>query len=70
MYKELWKEKGEGAKVRSRIRDFEEGEKSTKFFFQQEKIISRAKLWHQIKGADGKIKLGIDNILDEQTKFY
>ena len=27
-------------------------------------------MWVQIKDDKGKIKLGIDNILKEQTKFY
>ena len=31
---------------------------------------ARSKLWHQIKDKNGKIKIGIDNILQEQVSFY
>ena len=66
----MWQQKIEGARVRSRIQDYEEGEKSSKFFFRQEKINTRNKLWHRIKGSDGQVKFGIDNILNEQRIFY
>ena len=69
-YNDIWQSKCNGARVRARVKHFEEGEKSTKFFFNQEKIRSRTKLWSQVRGEDGKIKLGIDNILEEQHKFY
>lgn len=66
----LYKHKADGARVRARILDFEEGEKSSKYFFCQEKIKSKGKLWRQIKDTKGTIKYGINNILEEQVKFY
>ena len=67
---EIWQKRTNGARIRSRIKIFEEGEKSTKFFYSQEKTRSRSKLWHQIKDDKGKIKIGIDKILQEQVSFY
>ena len=69
-HNEMWQNKCNGARIRARIQQYEDGEKSTKFFFSQEKIRSRSKLWHQIKDKNGKIKTGINNILEEQYKFY
>ena len=66
----LWAKKSEGARIRARIKHYEEGEKSSKFFFSQEKTHSRKKLWNQIKNAKGEIKIGIDNILEVQVDFY
>ena len=68
-YNQLRQDKTEGAKIRSRVKNYEEGEKSTSFFFNQEKIKSRNKLWYQIKDRNGHIKAGIDNILHEQAIF-
>ena len=67
---DLYKHKTEGARIRARVSQYEEGEKSSKFFFSQEKIHARSKLWNQIKDANGNIKLGINNILQEQVNFY
>jgi len=69
-YNDLWHKKTCGARIRARIKQYEEGEKSTKFFFSQEKVRSRSKLWHQVKDKNGNIKIGINNILDEQVSFY
>ena len=67
---EIWDEKAEGAKIRARVKWLEEGEKSTKYFFNLEKKNTRNKLWSKVKTSDGKIKIGINNILNEQIKFY
>lgn len=69
-YNNLWQQKTNGARIRARVKHYEEGEKSSKFFFTQEKIHSRNKLWNQIKDKNGQIKLGINNILEAQTEFY
>ena len=67
---ELWDQKTEGARIRAGEAWYEKGEKSSKYFFNLEKIRSRGKLWTQIKDSEGKIKHGIDNILEEQVQFY
>ena len=66
----MWECKTEAARVRSRVKDFEEGEKSSKFFFSAEKIHGRNKLWHRIKDSNGVSMLGIDNILKIQATFF
>ena len=68
--KNLWDTKAEGARLRARITNFEQGEKSSKYFYNLEKIRGRNKLWNQIKDENGKIKQGLENIMNEQVKFY
>ena len=66
----LYQTKAEGARIRARLQQFEDGEKSSKFFFEQEKIHSKSKMWQQIKDSNGQIKIGITHILEEQVNFY
>ena len=63
-------EKGEGAKIRSRIQWFEEGEKSTKYFYGLEKRNAKDKLWDKIIDNNGNVKYGTHNILNTQIEFY
>ena len=61
----------EWARVRAYTKDFEQGTKSTKYVFGQEKIKSQTKLWNQLKCSNGQIRVGgLDNVVDEQRKFY
>ena len=66
----MWAKRAEGARIRAKLDWYEKGEKSTKYFYNLEKTRSRNKLWNQIKDDQGKIKTGVDSILDVQTKFY
>ena len=68
--KEIYEKKAEAARIRSKCKWYEEGEKSSKYFFQLEKSNGQDKLWSRIKCEDGSYKTDIDSILDEQLKFY
>ena len=68
--KKLLEHKGEGARIRSRVKWFEEGEKSSKYFFNLEKRNAKEKAWENILDADGNIVCGLQNILETQVKFY
>ena len=68
--KEIHDYKTEGAKIRSTIKWHEEGEKSTRYFFNLEKVRAKQKVWDEIKCSNGKISSDIDVILHEQCQFY
>ena len=68
--KEYYEKQLEAAKVRSRIKIFEEGEKSSKFFFNTEKKNASQKIWTKIKFQDGTYSSNINIILNEQKQFY
>ena len=68
--KQYHNNRADAAKVRSRIQDYEEGEKSTRYFFGLEKKNAENTQWFRIKNEDGHYVTGIDNILHEQIKFY
>ncbi len=50
--------------------NYEEGEKSSIFFFSQEKSKGKSKLWRQIKDSKGNIKTKINDILEVQSQYY
>ena len=58
------------AKIRSLIKWAEEGEKSTRYFFNLEKKRGQEKLWYRIKSSDDNYKYDIDSIMNEQVEFY
>ena len=60
----------EAAKIRSRVKHFEEGEKSSKYFFNLEKHNVSNKIWTKIKCKDGSYKCDITSILEEQKNFF
>lgn len=64
------RQKALGALIRSRTKFFEQGERSSKYYFALEK--HRAKLKHMklIRLNDGSIIKDSTKILQEQTKFY
>ena len=68
--KDFYEKQAAAAKVRSRIKYFKEGEKSTKFFLNMEKKNISDKTWNKIRCADGTYKTDIHSILKEQTTFY
>ena len=56
--------------MKSRIKTYEEGEKSSKFFFNTEKKNASQKIWNKIKCQDGTYSSNINVILNEQKQFY
>ncbi|MEW8548721.1 MAG: reverse transcriptase family protein, partial [Candidatus Thiodiazotropha sp.] len=68
--KEYYEKQLEAAKIRSRIKTFEDGEKSSKFFFNTERRNATDKIWTKIKCRDGTYKSDINTILNEQRFFY
>ena len=68
--KQYYEKQTEAARIRSRVKDFEEGEKSSKYFFNLEKHNISNKLWTKIKCKDGTYKNDIKSILREQKSFF
>ena len=68
--KEYYENQLAAAKIRSRIKTYEEGEKSSKFFFNTEKKNASQKIWNKIKCQDGTYSSNINVILNEQKQFY
>jgi len=66
----IYKYKAKGAKIRAKIIDYEEGEKSTKYFHSLEKHKGRQKLWSSIRTSNNEIQTDINSILDEQVLYY
>ena len=66
----IWNSKSEAARIRSRVQEFENGEKSTMYFFSLEKLHGQSKQWHRIKDVQGITRYGIDNILRIQSTFF
>ena len=69
-YHQLWEEKIEGIKIRSRADWYQKSEKSTKYIFELERNQAKNKLWNRIKDKNGNIKEGLKNILNEQIELY
>ena len=68
--KDYYKNKTDGLRIRSRIKHFEENEKSTRYFFNLEKSRAKSKLWRKIKLDNGNYSNDITTIIKEQVKFY
>ena len=68
--KQFYEKQTEAAKIRSRVKNFEEGEKSTRYFYNLEKHNISNKTWTKIKCKDGTVKTDIHSILSEQTNFF
>ena len=60
----------EGARVRSRLQWWEEGEKSSKYFHSLEKRNGKNKAWDKILGIDGNLIYGTNDIQKQQVLFY
>ena len=68
--KKYYENQLQAVKIRSRIKCFEEGETSTKFFFNTERKIASDKIWTKIKCKNGTYSSNISAILNEQKTFY
>ena len=66
----MWKKQNEGAKIRSRARWIEEGEKPTKYFFNLEKKNASNNTIKQLKKSNGEYVSTNKEILEEQFNFY
>ncbi|KAJ8028516.1 hypothetical protein HOLleu_30774 [Holothuria leucospilota] len=60
----------EGALIRSKVKWIEEGEKSTKFFFNLEKSRQKKKVMRQILKDNGELITDQKSIMKEQVSFY
>ena len=69
-YEAIHSKQVEGAKIRSKIQWWEEGEKSTKYFHNLEKKNGKDKAWEKIWGDNGESIHGTDNIQKRQVQFY
>ena len=70
LLEELETEKAIGTMVRSRVKWYEEGEKSTKFFFNLEKHNYIRKFILKLHTNDGYILTNREEILEYVKKFY
>lgn len=66
----LLQEKLNGIIVRSRIKYYEEGERSSKYFFSLEKHNSQLKTMHKIRNQKGQIISDPKKVVSEQANFY
>ena len=69
-YDSITIKRSEGEKIRSKIKWWEEGEKSTKFFHNLEKSRAKQKAWDKILDKNGKLEYGTSNVLKRQVEFY
>ena len=60
----------QGAILRSKVRWMEQGEHSSKYFFNLEKQNAKAKVMNQIIDKDGKLEIKQNQILKIQKDFY
>ena len=68
--REIDKVKTDGLIVRSKIKYFEEGEKSTAFFFSLEKANSKKRNITKLKDENGYVITEKDEILKMQKSYY
>ena len=69
-YDETQSKISEGARIRARIKWWEQGEKSTKYFFGLEKKNGKEKSWDKILDEQGNSVSGNSNIQARQVRFY
>ena len=65
----MYEEEAEGVRIRSRVQWWEEGEKSTRYFYQLEKKRGKDQLWDQIFDEDGKLLCDTKSIQNRQVQF-
>ena len=68
--KSLYKEKSKGVIVRSRVKWHEEGETSSKFFHDLEKVHSKNKSIDKMLDKNNVMVYGTDNVQKVQVDFY
>ena len=69
-HRNILAEKSEGARIRSRLKWWEEGEKSTKYFHGLEKRNGKNKAWDKILDEDKNLIYGTKAIQARQVRFY
>ena len=69
-YEDIFSNKTKGARIRARTQWWEEGEKSSKYFFGLEKRNAKEKGWREIFGEKGEKITGITGIQKRQVDFY
>ena len=69
-YETIHAKKVEGARIRSRIQWWEEGEKSTYYFHNLERRNGKDKVWDKIIDSEGNLQYGTHNIQKRQIEFY
>ena len=69
-YEDIFTSKMRGARVRSKVKWWEEGEKSTKYFYNLERKNAKEKAWDQIYGKNKEILTGTKDIQKRQVEFY
>lgn len=62
--------KAQGAKLRCKTKWYEEGQRSSKYFFSLEKANAIKKQMHALKKNDGTVVTSQQGILQEQVRFY
>ena len=66
-YENIVSKANEGAKIRSRVQWWEEGEKSTKYFHNLEKRKAKDKMWDKILDKDQNILYGTNEIQNSNS---
>ena len=66
----FFEDMGDGVKIRSRVKWWEEGERSTRYFHQLEKRKGKEQLWNSIEDDEGYLVDGTENIQQIQVRFY
>ncbi len=67
---DIVEEKTKGSKIRCKVRWYEEGEKSTKYFLSLEKRNYNNKIVSRLKTSENKLITDKEEILLEQKKYY
>ena len=68
--KSIYENRAHGARIRSRVQWWEEGERSSKYFHNLEKRNAKDKSWHKILEKDNTLSYGTEKILNRQVEFY
>ena len=61
--RQVYERKSQGARVRARVRWFEEGETSSRYFHNLEKRNAKDNLWEKILDDDGNIVYGTEDVM-------
>ena len=69
-HRDLLSAQCEGARIRSRLKWWEEGETSTKYFHDLERTKAKSKTWDCILDKNKQLVYGTKNIQKRQVEFY
>ena len=67
---DIYTRRGKGSKILSRVKWWEEGEKSPRYFHNLEKTRGKDKVWHRIKNKHGDLVFDPYEIQKCQVDFY